>query len=82
MPNKNLKNSGIDKTKIDKTPTKVPITGLMFPLTFVKNPSKNNPSIPPLKIEANFHHASRALLIFIIARATEIPKSAIKIVEP
>ena len=44
---------------------------------FVKTPSKNNPSIPPLKIEAYFHHTSKTLLELTIARATHTLKIAI-----
>ncbi len=44
---------------------------------FVKTPNRNNPSIPPLKIEAYFHHISKTLLALTIASATHILRIAI-----
>ena len=44
---------------------------------FVKTPSKNKPNIPPLKIEAYFHHISKTLLAFTMASATNTLNAAI-----
>ena len=42
------------------------MAALLF--TFLeKYPNRNNPNIPPLKIDASFHHASKALCTLIIA---------------
>ncbi|CAI8237013.1 MAG: Uncharacterised protein [Flavobacteriaceae bacterium] len=41
-------------------------------LILEKIPSKKRPSIPPLKMEAYFHHASNILFTSIIINAIEI----------
>ncbi len=50
-----------------------PITASVLTDFFEKYPSRNNPSIPPLKIDASDHHASRALFTPTSARAIKIP---------
>lgn len=50
------------------------------PVDFViaeKAARRNMPNIPPLNMEANFHHALSALFTFIIPIATIIPKRLI-----
>ena len=54
-------------------PAPAPIAACTFVALFDMYPNKNNPSIPPLKMEDNAHHASNALFTLVIARPTAIP---------
>ena len=54
------------------TPTITPMIAAVFFTLGAKYPNKNNPNIPPLNMEASFHHASNALFTLIIAMAIKI----------
>jgi cell division protein FtsZ len=69
-------------SKIAKTPTIRPITACVFRLRFEKTPNKNNPNIPPLKMEAYFHQTSRIFLTSIMINAIIIEIRQITIVLP
>ena len=62
------------KISIDIIPNIIDTIGIILCFIFGASAIKNKPNIPPLKIEANSHHESNALLTFIIARATIMPK--------
>ena len=42
---------------------------------FERYPKRNKPSIPPLKMDDNAHHASNALSAFMKAKATKAPNT-------
>ena len=54
-------------------PAITPQIGPTISLLFENAANKNNPNIPPLKIEANFHQTSKALFTFIINIPIVIP---------
>src|SRR5690606_34735800 len=59
--------------QITNMPATTPIIACLLEALRVKNPSRSNPSIPPLKIDESAHQASSALLTFVIARAASMP---------
>jgi hypothetical protein len=54
---------------------KVANTAYLLGQVFTTIPNKNSPRIPPLKIEAKAHQASKALLTPLKAKPTRIAKS-------
>jgi len=55
-----------------KTPAKTAIAACLLVVFWTISPRRNNPKIPPLKIDANAHHASNALATPLNAKPTRI----------
>ena len=60
--------------RMTMSPAITPMTAAIVFFFRENTPSRNNPSIPPLNMEASFHQASSALFTLIMAMAIQVPE--------